>query len=192
MTQYDAGPGDWSDRPWEDPEKKPQPHAKRRRLTLPPWALLAIFIAIVILLCLSLVLIVRAIRNKGSQAAPTPSQTSAAQTVSPATWTPLPPSGETPTPTVVLPIEITTEPAPPTEIAPGVTVVVQGTGGAGLNVRQQPSTYAKILTNAKEGSELLVLEGPTDADGYTWWKVRTADGTEGWGASTWMVLKAEQ
>ena len=192
MTQYDAGPGDWSDRPWEDPEKKPQPHAKRRRVTLPPWALLVIFVAIVILLCLSLVLIVRAIRGKSGTATPTPALTTTSGTVSPATWTPLPPGGETPTPTVVLPIEITTEPAPPTEIGPGVTVVVQGTGGAGLNVRQQPSTYAKVVTNAKEGDELSVLEGPTEADGYTWWKVRTADGIEGWGASTWMVLKAEQ
>jgi hypothetical protein len=63
MTQYDAGPGDRSDRPWEDPERKPRPQARRRRVTLPPWALLAIFIAIVILLCIGLVLIINAIRG---------------------------------------------------------------------------------------------------------------------------------
>ena len=190
MTQYDAGPGDWSDRPWEDPDKKPQPHAKRRRVSLPPWTLLAAFIAIVFILCLSLVLIVRAIRNKSSRATPT-AITTTVQTVSPATRTPTVSLEGTPTPTVVLPIEGTVEPTPITEIGPGATVMVIGTGGAGLNLRQQPSTYAKIEASAKEGAELVVIEGPTEADGYAWWKVRTADGKEGWGVSKWLVLKTE-
>jgi hypothetical protein len=45
---------------------------------------------------------------------------------------------------------------------------------------------------AREGTVLTVLEGPTDADGYVWWKVRTPDGDEGWGADNWLVLKTEE
>ena len=50
MTQYDAGPGEWSDREWESPDRKRMRHAKRRGPILPPWALLAIVVGIVILL----------------------------------------------------------------------------------------------------------------------------------------------
>ena len=53
MTQYDAGPGDWSDREWEAPDKKQRPHATKPRLVLPPWALLASLIGIVILVVLA-------------------------------------------------------------------------------------------------------------------------------------------
>ena len=69
MTQYDAGPGDWSDREWEEPDRKREPHAKRR-FVLPPWALLAVIIGVVIILCVALVLFVRALRSNGDEEAP--------------------------------------------------------------------------------------------------------------------------
>ena len=190
MTQFDAGPGDWSDRPWEDPEKEDKPQAKRRGVALPPWALLAILAAIVIVLCVSLVLIIRAIGGGGDDETPMPADTEATQVVLPTpTWTLVPIIVDSPTPTVTLPEEGTVVPTPFTEIAVGATVLIQGTGGGGLNLREQPSTYSARVGSAKEGSELTVLEGPTDADGYTWWKVKTPDGTEGWGAGNWLVLK---
>ncbi len=195
MTQYDAGPGDWSDRPWEDPEKKPQPHAKRRRVSLPPWALLAILAAVIIVLCVSLVLIVRAIRGGGEDETATPLP-SATATVRQTAVIPLPTTPTAaltpPTATVVLPIGGTAEATPFTEIAPGATVVVKGTAGAGLNLRQQPSTYARVVGSSKEGTELTVLDGPREADGYVWWQLRAKDGTEGWGAANWLALKTEE
>jgi len=190
MPQYDAGPGDWSDRPWEDPEKKPQPHARRRRFTLPPWALLAVLIAIAIILCVSLVLAIRAIRNREGTPTPTAEATSA-EAIPTATVRPEQETVEPPTPTVVLPIETPGEAELPTEIGLGVTVVVKGTGGAGLNLREQPTTYGKIVASSKEGSELTVIDGPRDADGYTWWKLRTSGGEEGWGAANWLALKGQ-
>jgi hypothetical protein len=63
--------------------------------------------------------------------------------------------------------------------------------GAGLNLREQPTTYARIVDNAPEDTVLTVLEGPREADGYVWWKVRTPDGGEGWGAENWLVLQTE-
>ena len=192
MTQYDAGPGDWSDRPWEDPGKKPAPQAKRPRVLLPPWALLALLVALVILVCVSLVLIIRAIRNGGQDELPTPLPTIAAA-VSPTATVSLvtPASAITPTNTVVLPID-TQEPTPlPTEIGPGALVIVQGTGDAGLNLREQPTTYASIVGNASDDTVLTVLEGPSEADGYVWWRLQAPDGTEGWGAEDWLVLQTE-
>jgi hypothetical protein len=192
MTQYDAGPGDWSDRPWEDPEKKPKPQARRRRVILPPWALVAILVALVILICASLVLIIRAIRGGGKEETPTPLPAITAAASPTATVMLLTPtSAITPTNTVVLPIE-TPEPTQlPTEIGPGTLVIVQGTVDQGLNLREQPTTYARIVDNAPEDTVLTVLEGPREADGYVWWRVRTPNGTEGWGADDWLVLQTE-
>ena len=192
MTQYDAGPGDRSDRPWEDPERKPRPQARRRRVTLPPWALLAIFIGIVILLCISLVLIVRAIRS-GDDEPPTPSPTFTSEVSPSATVSLLTPTAAiTPTSTVVLTVGTPPATTPPTEIRPGALVVVTGTGGAGLRLRELPTTDSQLVVMAREGTVLTVLEGPTDADGYRWWKVRTPEGEEGWGADNWLVLKTEE
>jgi hypothetical protein len=189
MTQYDAGPGDWSDREWEDPDRKPKPQAKRR-LALPPWALIAGVVAIAILLCVGGVLIVRAIRSGAAAKTPKPRATFTAEVGPTATVELVAPTSEiAPTATVELPDAGTVAPPPVTEIRAGATVVVQGTGTKGLNLRAQPSTSGKIVSGAKEGAELLVLEGPQEADGFTWWRVRAADAKEGWAAGTYLVLK---
>jgi hypothetical protein len=192
MTQYDAGPGEWSDRPWEDPDKKQKPHAKRKRLALPPWALLAILVAAVIVLCVVLVLIVRAIRggDEGEQLTPAVTVTTVMTPTATVSLI-VPTSAVQPTDTIVLPVLTPEASATPDEIAPGAIVTVTGTSGAGLNLRQQPSTYAKVMANVKEGTALTVLEGPSEADGYVWWMVRTPDGAEGWAAANWLALKTE-
>lgn len=191
MVQYDAGPGDRSDRSWEDPERKPKPQARRRRVTLPPWALLAIFVGIVILLCIGLVLIINAIRNDDEDL-PTPSPTSTSEVAPSATMSLLTPTPViTPTSTVVLTVGTPPATTPPTEIRPGALVVVTGTQGAGLRLREQPTTGAAVVTTAKEDTVLTVLDGPEEASDYTWWKVRTPNGEEGWGAANWLVLKTE-
>jgi hypothetical protein len=191
MTQYDAGPGDWSDREWEEPDRKRKPHTTRRRLVLPPWALLAIIVGVVIVLCVALVLFVRALKDKGDEAPAVPAATATAE--------PLPTDAPTLLTVIVLTpllpsepaVELTEEPPTPTEIAPGVTVLVKGTRGAGLNIREEPSRQARIVVSANEGAELTVLEGPEEAGGYVWWKLQTKDGKEGWGASEWLALKTD-
>ncbi len=192
MTQYDAGPGDWSDREWEAPDRKREPHAKRPRVVLPPWALLAIFIGAVVILCVGIALVVRAIRGGGEIETPTP----VAAAVLPATATvALPVSTELsdiePTPTVDLQAVEGTEEGAPTEIQAGAVVVVKGTKGAGLRVRAQPNTGAKTVVTVKDGKELTVLEGPQEAGGYLWWRVETSGGKKGWAAADWLELKTE-
>ena len=51
-----------------------------------------------------------------------------------------------------------------------------------INIRQGPSTQAKILTKVTEGTRLQIRGGP-QADGRnTWWQVTGFDtsGTVGW------------
>jgi len=189
MTQYDAGPGEWSDREWESPDRKPVPHAKRRGPILPAWALLAIVVGIVIVLCVGLVLLVKALQGREPEATPIPTATATLQSAPTATWTPVAQLIVTPTATVELPLGTTTPAGPFTEIAVGATVLVQGTGNAGLNLRAQPTTGAAIVITVKEGNSLIVVEGPQNADGLVWWKLRTSDGKEGWGAAKYLVLK---
>lgn len=197
MPSYDAGPGDWSDRDWESAEHKPAVQAKRR-LTLPPWLLVAAAVVIAILLCVALVLIVRALRAE-PEATPVAESTAVrAETALPgavSTSTPisvvLPTEPVSPTATVVIPGVVTPSPAVFTEIAPGAQVIVQGTGGRGLNIRVNPTTSANLAASAKDGDLLVVLEGPKEADGYTWWKVKTEAGKEGWAAGTFLSLKQQ-
>ena len=189
MTQYDAGPGDRSDREWESPDRKPARQAKRRGPTLPAWALMAIVVGAAIVLCVALILVVRAIRGAGGDEPAVPQATATRLAVPIATWTPTAVLTQTLTPTVVLPVGPTVQPQQFTEIAPGATVIVQGTGAKGLNLRAQPTTKGAIVVTVKEGAVLTVLEGPQQADGFTWWKLRTTDNKEGWGAADWLVLK---
>ncbi|HNS51482.1 MAG TPA: SH3 domain-containing protein [Anaerolineae bacterium] len=197
MPSYDAGPGDWSDRDWESPDHKPATQAKRR-LTLPPWLLVTAAVVIAILLCVALVLIVRALRAQ-PEVTPTAENTVASAATSlpdvMTTSTPitaiLPTEPVSPTATVVIPGVATPSPVVYTEIAAGAQVTVQGTGGRGLNIRVSPTTSANLTGSAKDGDVLTVLEGPREADGYTWWKVRTEAGKEGWAAANFLALKPQ-
>lgn len=196
MSQYDAGPGDYSDREWEAPDWEQEPQATRQRLTLPPWALLAIVVAAVILLCVGLFFIVRAIREGSAAEAPTPTATATRIVLPTATMTPQPPTATValPTETIALPTqEPTVAPLPPDTggIEPGVKVVVKGTSPDGLNIRAQASTKSKILKNVKDKTTLEVLEGPEQAEGYVWWKVKPVRDPKivGWAVSQYLELK---
>ena len=47
-------------------------------------------------------------------------------------------------------------------------------------VRERPGTNGAVVGQIQPGENVLVLDGPECADGYTWWKVRSAAGLEGW------------
>lgn len=121
---------------------------------------------------------------------PVPTQDNTAQNEQPnelATFTP----GPTSTPP---PLD---EPTPgPTQAAEpgsgsGLTVNgaarVTGTGGAGVNLRSAAGTSAPIVQIVGDDTGMTLLEGPTEADGFTWWRVRLDDGTEGWLVQDFLV-----
>ena len=58
-----------------------------------------------------------------------------------------------------------------------------------VNVREEPSVDADVVTQLDEGVELEVLEGPEEADDYTWYRIRVneEDGAEGWVASDFIT-----
>ncbi len=59
----------------------------------------------------------------------------------------------------------------PTTIGPGATVVVVGTGEAGLNVRETASTEAEVVGSLPDGTALTITGESQEADGFTWWPV---------------------
>jgi uncharacterized protein YraI len=59
-------------------------------------------------------------------------------------------------------------------------------------MRSNPGTSGEVIGNAQPGENLLVIDGPQCANGYTWWKVRSLAGEEGWTiegdtSSYWLV-----
>jgi Tol biopolymer transport system component len=57
--------------------------------------------------------------------------------------------------------------------------------GANLNLRQSATLHGASLRRLAAGEIVTVLEGPLDAEDYYWWRLRTADGLEGW-AVDWL------
>lgn len=72
--------------------------------------------------------------------------------------------------------------APPAGIlAAGANALITGTGGSGANMRSTPEVGANnLVATLADETAVTVLEGPTEAADYVWWKIRTADGQEGW------------
>ncbi len=94
----------------------------------------------------------------------------------------------TPTPIISQTPEATTDSSiAPEIVSVGYYAQVSNTGGAGLSLRGGPSTDNVALFLAPEGAIVLILEGPSDGSGFTWWKVLLDDGTEGWMAAQYLV-----
>ena len=69
--------------------------------------------------------------------------------------------------------------APAPRLTPNQPAYVIQSGTGDLNVRDQPSRDSARVTTVPEGSEILVLEGPTCAGDINWWRVRWEE-SEGW------------
>jgi uncharacterized protein YraI len=58
----------------------------------------------------------------------------------------------------------------------------------GVNMREDPGTDGEIITTLDIGIELEIIEGPEEADGYTWWMgVVLNDDSVDEGVSGWVV-----
>lgn len=76
----------------------------------------------------------------------------------------------------------------------GAYVQVIGTEGAGLRMRTQPGLSGAINFSAMDSEVFLVIDGPVDADGYTWWHLEAPyDQTRnGWSASDFLTPIIEE
>jgi hypothetical protein len=86
----------------------------------------------------------------------------------------------TPLPTAV-PVVIAPEPEAAPAIAVGGRAQVANLSGAPLRAREAPGLSGRIVARFPEGSEVEVIAGPVEAEGYTWWQVTGPAGT-GWSA----------
>jgi hypothetical protein len=59
--------------------------------------------------------------------------------------------------------------------------------GEKLNVREQPSTRSKILMQLKYYDYVEIIDGPVQADGFTWWKFKIYDMSSGVEPTGWAV-----
>jgi len=65
---------------------------------------------------------------------------------------------------------------------------VFGTEGESLRLRSDPGLQTTTLKTIPEGARLLILDGPRDADGLAWWRMRDlVDGAEGWAAQLYLA-----
>lgn len=75
----------------------------------------------------------------------------------------------------------------PSELAAGVTAEVANTNNLGVRLRAGPGlNFATVLILA-EGTRVRVLDGPREADDFSWWQVETVEGdTTGWAAGDFL------
>jgi hypothetical protein len=86
------------------------------------------------------------------------------------TSTAIPTSTPLPTPTV--PSNIPPSPLPGT-IGISAYVQITGTGGDGLRLRSDAGLNNPVAFLGLESEVFLVIDGPIDADGYTWWQLES-------------------
>lgn len=102
-----------------------------------------------------------------------------------AVFVPAPTAAPTSTPVATPDVSV----APP-EITAGYYAQVVETGGVGVTVRNGPNTTNQPVTVAGENTIIFVIEGPTPGGAYQWWRIRLADGTEGWVAGDFLSPSA--
>ncbi len=90
-------------------------------------------------------------------------------------------------PTGTLPVP----PAPPPgTLAKGAYVQIAGTGGDGVRVRSEPGLQSETLFIALEAEVFQIDDGPSQADGYTWWHLAAPfDASHhGWAVSNYLSV----
>ena len=142
------------------------------------------------ILLIGMVLVSLAILFLGRNPVPTTAATPVITRIAAPTLTPKPidPTAiPTPTPTTIFFL-------PEGVIGVGAYVQVSGTGGAGLRMRSEPGLSGTVNFTAMDAEVFLVIEGPEEADGYTWWLLEAPyDQTRtGWSAGDFLSALSEQ
>lgn len=73
-------------------------------------------------------------------------------------------------------------PQPASSAWPVGQQVMINTPGGTLNLRAQPSISATRVTQMLHETMAFIIGGPQQADGLTWWRLRTSTGETGWAA----------
>ena len=76
-------------------------------------------------------------------------------------------------------------PPPSTALRTGARAVVAGAGDC-VNIREAPSTSARVKQCLPDGARLRIVEGPVAGNGYQWWRLEGL----GWAVSDYLSLVA--
>jgi hypothetical protein len=155
------------------------------RWFLNPWIILgSLFFGVFLLVLLILLLVFTRPAPVTASLPPTALVTVISQpTATPDPPTPTPPSQETPTPSEAPPPE-------PGDIALGSFVQIAGTGGDGLRLRVEPGLDNQVRLLGLEAEVFQVLDGPREADGFTWWYLVAPfdESQNGWAVSNYLSV----
>jgi SH3-like domain-containing protein len=88
----------------------------------------------------------------------------------------LPVDADTPTPEPTA--TFTPTPIPGTALSIGQPARVVAPNG--VNMRTDPSTSASLVRYLPSRLKVTVIDGPTEAEGYRWWKLDDGEGNIGW------------
>ena len=80
--------------------------------------------------------------------------------------------------------------ATPTPVV--IRAFVKDTGGNGLYMRDKPGGETLLILDENEFVTVLQSEGTQQFDGFTWLKVRTFLGDEGWVADVFLEIEGQQ
>lgn len=120
----------------------------------------------------------------GFQVRVTPSPVPTAETLTAApTEAPIAPTARPPTATLAP--SATSAPTPtstvPAGLAPSAKARVSAAGG--LNVREKASAKSKLVGKLNANASVSLLEGPVEAENFSWWRVDNGSGVVGWVAA---------
>lgn len=124
----------------------------------------------------------RQIAGPPTEAEPSAAEVSAGTPTPDATATEVALESQPPTPDLATLLAVAEEAATPTAPVTLRRGEVTGTAGSGVYLREGPSLVSETIETLDDGTLLTFIEseGPIEADGYTWVKVRTLIGLEGW------------
>ncbi len=82
-----------------------------------------------------------------------------------------------------LPVE-TVMPETTSRLTIGSTAVVNTDNNDNLLVRVNPGRNEDVVVRLQDNNQVTLLDGPVFADEFIWWRIRTAEGLEGWAAES--------
>jgi hypothetical protein len=104
-------------------------------------------------------------------------------------WTLLPAPSLTPRAAIAPQVTPIPSVTPAGALGVGVYMRVSGTKGLGLNFRAEPNTKSPILFLGMEAEVFQVIDGPRQADGFTWWYLQAPydKNRKGWAANDFLT-----
>lgn len=93
---------------------------------------------------------------------------------------PASPAADAPAPAADSALQTTPEQAAATSTTPAVAAGQARVNGNGVSLRAVPGTQGSLLTTLSNAEVTILEDKATQADGLTWTKIKTANGTEGW------------